>query len=184
MKKLLLITAFLLGMLNANAQKDKVKSEVIGSPNKSVSRALPDLTFELVPVLVGAGNGFEKLSGTTNNINIPVNFIVKNIGLANSKPCKVYAHLTYQRPRTRVEIEQGTAAEAWLGFVISEPVALQAIIYGKDVLEKQNFVFRNIPEEAWGKRIRLTLKIEYGILNGEQSAKNNQSDFVEFTLLP
>lgn len=179
MKKLMLITSLLLGGLySANAQKGKV-NDVVLNPNKAVVRVLPDLIFDLIPVIIGGGQG---LGSASSSINIPINFIVKNIGLASSKPCKVYAHLTYQRPRTRVEIEQGTAADAWLGFVISEPVALQAIINGKDALEKQNFVFTNIPEDAWGKRIRLSLKIEYGILNGEQSVKNNQSDFVEFTL--
>ncbi len=182
MKKLIITTSLLLGGLySANAQKGKI-NDVLLNPNKAVVRALPDLTFDLIPVLVGSGEGFDRLSGTANSIRIPINFIVKNIGLASSKPCKVYAHLTYQRQRTRAEIEQGTAADAWLGFVISEPAALQAIINGKDVLEKQNFTFSNIPEDAWGKRIRLSLKIEYGILNGEQSVKNNQSDFVEFTL--
>jgi hypothetical protein len=185
MKKIVLNIVIIISVFNiAKAQKGNPQTSVIPNPNNTVLRILPDLTFDLIPALVGGGEGFNKLGGHTNGIIVPINYIVKNIGLTVSKPCKVYAQINYQRPRTRVEIEQGISADTWLGFIISEPTALKAIVNGKDTLEKQKFVFNTIPADALGKRVRLTLKIEYGLLNGEQSSKNNQSDHVEFTLAP
>lgn len=181
-KTIIVITLLISGLGSANAQKGKAQVGAVGNPNKTVSSALPDLTFDLVPAL-GGGYGFEKVKGMPQKIKVSTNYIVKNIGFVNSKPCKVYAHISYQRSRTHAEIEQGISTAAWLGIAISESVELQAIQNGKDVLEKQIFTFSKIPADAWGKRVRFLLKIEYGGTNGELSSTNNQSAPNAFDLI-
>lgn len=179
MKKLFMMTAFLLGMLNANAQKDKVNPLLLGNTNKSVSRALPDLTFELVPVLVGAGNGVEKVEGIPGRINIPINFIVKNIGLATSKPTTVYAEYSFLGTQ-RV----GTDMRESVIHVRSDVMPLQAIEPGKEVLRKQNFTFKTTPEQAYGKPLKLRLIIVVAGSNNQNEllVGNNTSDEISLKI--
>lgn len=174
MKKLLMILALLVGvLLSANAQKDKVKNAVVGNPNKLASRALPDLTFELVPVLVGAGNGVEKVEGIPGRINIPINFIVKNIGLAISKPTSVYAEYSFLCTQ-RV----GNDMKESIIHIRSDLMPLQAIEPGKEVLRKQNFTFKTTPEQAYGKPLKLRLIIVVAGANNQNEllVGNNISD--------
>lgn len=174
MKKLLMILALLVGMLlSTHAQKDKVKPTVLVNLNKSVSRALPDLTFELVPVLVGAGNGIEKVEGIPGRINIPINFLVRNIGLAISKPTTVYAEYSFLGTQ-RV----GNDMKESIIHIRSDVMPLQAIEPGKEVLRKQNFTFKTTPEQAYGKPLKLRLIIVVAGANNQNEllVGNNISD--------
>lgn len=182
-KSLIIITLLLIGLGNANAQKRKTQTGVTGNPNRAISRNLADLTFDLIPILLGGGYGFEKVKGFPNKIKVSSSFIVKNIGFISSKPCKVYAIINYQRPRTRSEIEQGVPADAWLGYNLSEAVQLSTIQNGKEILEKKIFYFSNIPADAWEKRIKFLLKIEFDNPNDEVTYSNNLSAPNEFDLI-
>jgi hypothetical protein len=174
MKKLLMILALLVGMLlSTHAQKDKVKPTVLVNLNKSVSRALPDLTFELVPVLVGAGSGIEKVEGIPGRISIPINFIVKNIGLATSKLTTVYAEYSFLGTQ-RV----GNDMKESIIHIRSDVMPLQAIEPGKEILRKQNFTFKTTPEQAYGKPLKLRLVIVVAGSNNQNEllVSNNTSD--------
>ena len=174
MKKLFMILALIVGVLfSVHAQKDKVKPAVLRNPNKSVSRAFPDLTFELVPVLVGAGNGVEKVDGIPGRINIPINFMVKNIGLATSKPTTVYAEYSFLGTQ-RV----GNDMRESIIHVRSDVMPLQTIEPGKEVLRKQNFTFKTTPEQAYGKPLKLRLVIVVAGSNNQNEllVSNNTSD--------
>ena len=96
MKKILIITSILCCVfINANAQKGK-KTDVVVNPNVPAARALPDLVFDLVPVIVTGGEGVEKVPGTKRDVRMSINFIVKNIGMVNAKPSMVYAEYSYK----------------------------------------------------------------------------------------
>ncbi len=164
------------GLFDASAQKGKVQTGLAGNPNKAVSRALPDLTFELVPVLVGTG--VEKVEGIPGRIMIPINFIVKNIGLTDSKPTAVYAEYSYKgTQRVAYDIRESII------HIQSDPMPLQTIAMGKDVLRKHNFVFKTTPEQAYGKEVKLRLVIVSTGTNNQNeiSVTNNISD--EITLV-
>ncbi|WP_143874507.1 hypothetical protein [Nostoc linckia] len=180
MKGLWLVTVILIGSLgDANAQKGKVQTVVAASQNKVVTRTLPDLTFELIPVLVGAGNGVEKVEGIPGRINIPINFIVKNIGITTSKPTTVYAEYNFLGTQ-RV----GTDMRESVIHVRSDVMPLQAIEPGKEVLRKQNFTFKTTPEQAYGKLLKLKLIIVVAGANNQNEllVSNNTSDELSVTI--
>ncbi len=182
MKKLTLTLLVCMATFVVNAQKVKPITGVI-SPNSDIVKILPDLTFDLIPVLSSGGNGYEAVAGIPGRIKIPLRFIVKNIGNATSKPCKVETEIFYAGARTRVEIEQGTPEGAFNRTVRSEPMQLQAIEKNKDVLRNHAFIFSNFPEEAWGKRVKIITRIIYPTYNGEISSTNNVSNAYEFDLI-
>jgi hypothetical protein len=183
MKKAFLIIIVVVITSNALAQKLKTSSEASIKPVNSEA-ILPDLTFDLIPGLSGGGKAYEPVPGMPKRIKIPVRFIVKNIGNANSKPCKVLLLIRYQGIRTFAEIEHGNVSEgSYNRLVTSEPMQLQAIEKGKDVLKNHAFVFATFPEEAWGKRIKIEAEIINPGLNSEISKSNNSSTPFEFDLV-
>jgi hypothetical protein len=178
MKNLIIISALLFcGICTANAQKAKTKTGVAGHPNVVASRALPDLTFELVPVLVG--NGVEKVAGIPGRITVPINFIVKNIGLTASKPTTVYAEYSYLgTQRVANDIRESII------HIKSDPMQLQAIEPGKEVLRRQNFTFQTTPEQAYDKPLKLRLIIVVAGANNQNEllVSNNTSDDLTLTI--
>ncbi|WP_372820747.1 hypothetical protein [Pedobacter sp.] len=181
MKKLLMITMLLIsGLYSANAQKGK-KTDVVVNPNVPASRALPDLTFDLVPVVVTGGSGVEKVQGTKTSIKMGINFIVKDIGMLNAKPSMVYAEYSFMGTQ-RV----GNDIRETMIHRQSEQVPISAIAMGKDELVKQIFIFRNTPENAYGKEIKLRLVIvPTGVSSqNELSKTNNSSAEIMLTLEP
>ena len=161
-----MVTGFTIAWLcNVYAQKVNNNTGVVVNPNKAVSRALTDLTFHLVPVLVGSGNGVEKLDDTSGRIKIPINFIVKNIGFTTSKPTTVYAEYSYLSSQGLISIK-------------SNPMILQAIEPGKEVLLKHQFIFKPIPEQAYNKplKLRLVITVNGANNNNELLITNNISD--------
>ena len=181
MKKLMMITSLLLGGLcSANAQKGKINEAVL-NPNKAVVRALPDLTFDLVPVVVTGGSGVERVPGTKTSVKIAINFIVKNIGLADSKPTLVYAEYSFiGTQRVGTDLRPSTI------HVESERLPLPAISMGRDELIKYAFIFKNTPEQAIGKDVKLRLVIVTAGVGSqtEQSIKNNISNEVTLNMNP
>lgn len=176
-KKLLVITTLLIsGLYSANAQKGK-KTDVVVNPNVPASRALPDLTFDLIPVIVTDGEGVEKIPGTKRDVKMSINFIVKNIGMVNAKPSMVYAEYSYKgTQRVGNEIRETMIHRQ------SEQVPIPAVAMGKDELVKQVFIFRNTPENAYGKEIKLRLVIvPTGVGSQNELSKTNNSS-VEITM--
>ncbi len=177
MKKLIIIITLLIsGLVSANAQKGK-KTDVIVNPNVAASRALPDLTFEFIPVLVG--NGVEKVEGIPGRIMVPINFIVKNVGLVISKPTTVYAEYSYLgTQRVAYDIRESII------HIKSDPMQLQAIEPGKEVLRRQNFTFKTTPEQAYGKLLKLKLIIVVAGSNNQNEllVSNNTSDELTITI--
>ncbi|RZJ79658.1 MAG: hypothetical protein EOO47_10130 [Flavobacterium sp.] len=173
MKKLIVITTLLLcGLYSANAQKGKI-NDVVLNPNKGIVRMLPDLTFDLVPVLITGGSGVEKVPSTKSSVKMAINFIVKNIGLANAKPTMVYAEYSFiGTQRVGTDLRTSTI------HVTSESLPIPAIPAGRDQLIKQAFIFKNTPEQAYGKDVKLRLVIVTAGVGSqkEQSVKNNISD--------
>ena len=181
MKKILIITALLIyGSVNANAQKGK-KTGAVVNPNVTASRALPDLTFDLIPVNVTGGEGVEKILGTKRDVKMAINFIVKNIGMVNAKPSMVYAEYSYKATqRVANDIRETMIHQQ------SEQVPIPAVAMGKDDLVKQVFIFRNTPENAYGKEIKLRLVIvPTGVgSQNELSKTNNSSAEITLNMIP
>ncbi|RZL46484.1 MAG: hypothetical protein EOP00_14850 [Pedobacter sp.] len=181
MKKILMITTLLIsGLYSANAQKGK-KTDVVVNPNVPAARALPDLTFDLVPVIVTGGSGVEKVPGTKRDIKMGINFIVKNIGMVNAKPSMVYAEYSFMgTQRVGNEIRETMIHRQ------SEQVTIPAVAMGKDELVKQVFIFRNTPENAYGKEIKLRLVIvATGVgSQNELSKANNSSAEITMNMIP
>ncbi|RZL24374.1 MAG: hypothetical protein EOO96_23270 [Pedobacter sp.] len=167
-----MVTALLIfSLCNVNAQKANTNTGVVVNPNKAVSRALPDLTFHLVPVLVGSGNGVEKLDDTSGRLKIPINFIVKNIGFTTSKPTTVYAEYGYLSSQNVIYIK-------------SDPMLLQSLEPGKEVLLKHQFIFKPTPEQAYNKALKLRLVIAVSGANNKNEllVNNNTSDELSITI--
>ncbi len=161
-----MFTALLIfSFCNLCAQKVNTNTGVAANQNKAVSRALPDLTFHLVPVLVGSGNGVEKLDDTSGRIKIPINFIVKNIGFTTSKPTTIYAEYSYMSSQGLISIK-------------SNPMFLQVIEPGKELLLKHQFSFKPTPEQAYGRALKLRLVIVVAGANNQNEllVGNNISD--------
>jgi hypothetical protein len=166
------------------AQKPKVSTGVAITPNNGGAKILPDLAFDLIPALSSGGNAYEAVAGIPDRIKIPLRFIVKNIGNATSKSCKVQLYIRYQGIRTFTEIEHGNVPEgSYNRMAISEPMELQAIEKGKDVLRNHAFVFTRFPEEAWGKRVKIEAEIINPGVNSEITKSNNSSTPFEFDLV-
>lgn len=162
-------------LFSANAQKGKVQPGVMANPNSAVSRALPDLTFDLIPVILAGGEPLERVLGTKATVKMDINFIVKNIGVVNSKPTKVYA--TYSFLGTQ---RVGTEIVETMRHFNSAELPVPAIQNGKDELLKLTFYFQNTPEQAFGKDVKVSLTI---VTTGagsqpELSLKNNKSEEV------
>lgn len=179
MKKIIIITSLLLGGLNSvNAQKGKVNNNLL-NPNNAIVKILPDLTFDLVPVVVTGGSGVERVPGTKSSIKMDINFIVKNIGLADAKPTLVYAEYSFMgTQRVGTDLRPSTI------HVESERLPLPAIPTGRDQLIKHVFIFKNTPEQAYGKDVKLRLVIVTAGAGSqiEQSIKNNESAEVRLTM--
>ncbi len=181
MKKILLITALLIcGFNNANAQKGK-KNDVVVNPNVAASRALPDLTFDLIPVIVTGGEGVERIPGTKRDVRMAINFIVKNIGMVNAQPSMVYAEYSYKGTQRVANDIRETMIH-----IQSEQITIPTIAMGKDELIKQIFVFRNTPEQAYGKEIKLRLVIvTTGVGSQHELSKtNNTSTEIVLNMIP
>ena len=176
MKNIVAIIALVTSIvLSANAQKGKVQNGVMANPNSAVVKALPDLTFDLIPVILGGGEPLERVLGTKASVKMDINFIVKNIGVINSKPTKVYA--TYSFLGTQ---RVGTEIVETMRHFNSAELPIPAIQNGKDELLKLTFYFQNTPEQAFGKDIKVSLTI---VTTGpssqpELSLKNNKSEEV------
>jgi hypothetical protein len=184
MKKLLSIVMLMICFISfANAQKGK-KDDVFNNPNNKAARILPDLNILLVPRLTNGGTEavYEPVAGVSGRIKIPVNLIIKNVGFATSKPCKVVLYAHYQRNRTLSEIEHGVAEGAFNDAAVSEPMLLEALEQGKDIGRKHAFTFNRFPNLAPGKKVRLTAIIFYQPVNGELSNDNNKSREFEVSL--
>jgi len=168
------------GLYSANAQKGKINNDVL-NPNNAIVRILPDLTFDLVPVLVTGGTGVERVPGTKTSVKMDINFIVKNIGLADAKPTLVYAEYSFMgTQRVGTDLRPSTI------HVESERLSLPTIGIGKDELIKHVFIFKNTPEQAIGKDVKLRLVIVTAGLGSqnEQSIKNNISNEVTLNMTP
>jgi hypothetical protein len=188
MKKALLVSfAFTCITYFANAQKPKAITGVAITPNSGAAKLLPDLTFSLIPVISSGGNGYEPVAGFAERIKMPIRFIVKNIGNAAAKPCKVEIELYYTGQLTAGEARQSGEGNggpvSFNRIVRSEICEIQAIEKGKDVLRNHAFVFSKFPEEAFGKRVKLIAHIIYPDYNGEISRANNYSEAYEFDLV-
>jgi hypothetical protein len=188
MKKIFLFLSALFCTIQfAVAQKPKAMPGVSTSPNDRITLLLPDLTFSLVPVISSGGNGYQPVAGITGRIKMPIRFIVKNIGNATSKPCKVEIELYYTGQLTEGEArhsaEGNGAPRSFNRIVRSEICEIQAIEKGKDVLRNHAFVFSKFPEEAFGKRVKIIAHIIYPDYNGEISRANNYSEAYEFDLV-
>ncbi|MNK28873.1 hypothetical protein D3C87_472580 [compost metagenome] len=171
MKTLFILFSLLLGGLySVNAQKGK-KTDVVVNPNVVASRALPDLTFDLIPVIVTDGEGVEKIPGKKRDVRMAINFIVKNIGMANAKPSKVYAEYSYKgTERVAYDIRET------IKNIQSEQLPIPAVAMGKDELVKHVFIFRNSPAEAIGKEIKLRLVIvTTGVGSQNELSKTNNT---------
>lgn len=168
----------------ANAQKGK-KDDVVVNPANNVARNLPDLNILLVPKLTNGGTEavYQPVAGVAGRIKIPVDVIIKNIGFATSKLCKVVLYARFQTPRSFSEVEHGVAEGAFNDLVISEPMPLLALEQGKDVLRKHSFVFNRFPNLATGKKVRLFAEIIYPVINGELTTNNNVSRTFEVSLV-
>lgn len=181
MKKLILIISLLIsGLCSANAQKGKPRTDVMANPNKVVARILPDLTFDLVPVLVGGSNSIQKVEGIPGRLKMTVNYIVKNIGFADSKPTSVYAEYSYMgTQRVAYDIRESII------HIRSNPISLQAIEKGKDILRKDAFVFNTTPDQAYGKELKMRLVIVFTGTNNQNeiSVANNSSDELTLTMI-
>ena len=167
----------------ANAQKGK-KEDVFNNPNNKAARVLPDLNILLVPQLRNGGSEavYQPVAGVPGRIKIPVNIIIKNVGFATSKPCKVFLYADYQRNRTSSEIDRGVAEGAFNEAAVSEPMLLEALPQGKEIGRKHAFTFNQFPNLAPGKKVRLTALIIYLPINGELSNDNNKSREFEVIL--
>ena len=177
MKKIVSIVMLMICFISfANAQKGK-KDDVFNNPNNKAARILPDLNILLVPQLRNGGSEavYQPVAGASGRIKIPVNLIIKNVGFATSKPCKVVLYAHYQRNRTLSEIEHGIAEGAFNDAAVSEPMFLEALTQGKDIGRKHAFTFNRFPNLAPGKKVRLTAIIIYQPVNGELSNDNNKS---------
>ncbi|MDN3588954.1 hypothetical protein QWY86_19915 [Pedobacter aquatilis] len=176
MKNIVITIALVTSMvLSANAQKGKIQTGVMANPNSAVVKALPDLTFDLIPVVLAGGDPLERVLGTKATVKMDINFIVKNIGVVNSKPTKVYA--TYSFLGTQ---RVGTEMVQTMRHFNSAELPIPAIKSRKDELFKLTFYFENTPEQAFGKDIKVGLTI---VTTGagsqpELSLKNNQSEEV------
>lgn len=185
MKKLLSIVLLMISFISfANAQKGK-KDDVFNNPNNKASRVLPDLNILLVPQLRNGGSEavYQPVSGVAGRIKIPVNIIIKNIGFATSKTCKVFLYADYQRNRTSSEIERGVPDGAFNEAVASEPMLLEALEQGKEIGRKHAFTFNNFPNLAPGKKVRLSALIIHAPANGELRNDNNKSREFEVILV-
>lgn len=177
-KKTIVITVLLISWLcSANAQKGK-KTDVVVNPNVVASRALPDLTFDLIPVLISGGEGVEKIAGTKSNVKMAINFIVKNIGMVDAKPSMVYAEYSYKgTQRVANDIRESII------HIQSEQLPIPAIAKGKDDLIRHVFIFKNTPEQAYGKEIKLRLTIvTTGVGSQNELSKANNTS-TELTLI-
>lgn len=158
----------------ATAQKD---NRGVLAPHKEIILSnLPDLTFDLVPVIANGGNNYEMTASAPGQVRVKVSFIVKNIGLGNAAPAQVYAEYSFLGTQ-RV----GSEIKTSLRHVQSGQVSIPAIEKGKDLLiEKREFVFDTTPEQAYGKELKFRLAI---VTTGtgsqkEHSIKNNVSQEV------
>ncbi|MBL0147059.1 MAG: hypothetical protein IPP48_16430 [Chitinophagaceae bacterium] len=78
MKKIFLLPFALFCITQfASAQKPKAIPGATISPNERITLLLPDLTFSLIPVISGGGNGYEPVAGIAGRIKMPIRFIVK-----------------------------------------------------------------------------------------------------------
>jgi hypothetical protein len=188
MKKTLLVSFAFISITHfTNAQKPKAITGVAVTPNGGAAKLLPDLTFSLIPVVSSGGNGYEPVAGIAGRIKMPIRFIVKNIGNAAAKPCKVEIELYYTGQLTAGEARNATEGNAGPGnfnrIVRSEICEIQTLEKGKDVLRNHAFVFSKFPEEAFGKRVKIIAHIIYPDYNGEISRVNNYSEAYEFDLV-
>lgn len=182
-----LLAIVILVSINMQAQIKKFDPNAakIVTPKKNVTIMRPDLTFDIQsPNLINEAKGFEHVEGVVGSIKVLINLGVQNIGLVDSRPCQVVARLLYQGPRTSFEINHGVQNDGYNSSVVSRPMELQAVKKGETVIRLNNFTFNQIPEEAWGKRVKVQLEILYNPSNGEISTQNNiSSKVVEFDLI-
>lgn len=188
MKKILLASvAFICISQLVKAQKPKAVTGITTTPGGGVAKLLPDLTFSLIPVISSGGNAYEPVAGIAGRIKMPIRFIVKNIGNATSKPCKVEIELYYTGQLTAGEARnaaEGNGTPASFNRIVrSEICEIQAIEKGKDLLRNHAFVFSKFPEEAFGKRVKLIAHIIYPDYSGEITRSNNYSEAYEFDLV-
>ena len=169
---------------NANAQKGNANTATI-NPISKLARNLPDLNILLIPRLTNGGDDaiYQPVAGIAGRVKIPVDIIIKNIGFASSKPCKVVLYAHYQRNRTFSEVEHGVAEGAFNDAAISEPMPLLALEQGKDVVRSQAFIFSRFPTLAPGKKVRLTAVISYPTGSAELEISNNTSRTFEVNLV-
>jgi hypothetical protein len=187
MKNLINLLLFISVNISFCFAQKKPTNTIIATPNSVAAKLLPDLIFSLIPVISSGGNGYEPVAGIPGRIKMPIRFIVKNIGNATSKPCKVEIELYYTGQLTAGEARnsgEGNGGSASFNRIVrSEICEIQAIEKGKDVLRNNAFVFSKFPEEAFGKRVKIIAHIIYPDYNGEISRVNNYSEAYEFDLI-
>lgn len=185
MKKLFAIVMLMMGIISfANAQKGKKEGVFINTNNKA-SSIQPDLNILLVPKLTNGGTDviYEPVAGVAGRIKITVDLIIKNIGFASSKPCKVFLYVDYQRDRTSSEIARGVAEGAFNDAAVSEPMLLESLPQGKEIGRKHAFTFNRFPNLASGKKVRLSALIIHAPANSELRSDNNKSRELEVNLV-
>ncbi len=156
----------------ANAQKG---TPTAVTPHNTIRSILPDLTFDLFPVIHGGEHGYVDIPGTKGHKKVTISFIVKNIGLGNAVPSQVYAEYIFNV----------TDARPFIRSAQSNTVSIPAIEKGKDLLvENRDFIFTNTPVEAYGKELKFRLVIVATGTGSQQehSTKNNASVEIPFKI--
>ncbi|WP_231490972.1 hypothetical protein [Pedobacter sp. Leaf170] len=186
MKKLLSIALLMTCFISfAKAQKGR-ETGVFINPDRKIVQIKPDLSILLIPGLTNGGTEAIYQPATVetkNKTKIPKNLIIKNIGLATSKPCKVILYVHFQAPRTFSEVEHGVAEGAFNDAAISDPLPLPALTQGQDLGKEHSFVFNTFPNLSPGKKVRLTAIIIYPTPAAEASTDNNTSRKFEVGLV-
>lgn len=145
------------------------------TPHNTIRSTLPDLTFDLVPVVHGGEYGYEDVPGVPGHKKLTVSFIIKNIGLGNAVPSQVYAEYIFNV----------TDARPFIRSAQSNTVSIPAIEKGKELfIEKRDFIFTNTPREAYGKELKFRLVIVSTGMGSqkEHSTKNNASVEIPFAI--
>ncbi|WP_231463654.1 hypothetical protein [Pedobacter sp. Leaf132] len=186
MKKLLSIALLMICIISFAKAQNGITNGVITNQDRTVPKIKPNSTITLIPSFRNGGAAALYEPATFANkkkTKIPVNLIIKNNGVAKSKPCKVIFYVHFQAPRTFSEVEHGVAEGAFNDAEISEPLPLQALAQGEELVIKHAFVFRKFPNLAPGKKVRLTAQIFYTIPDEETDTRNNTSRVFEVELV-
>lgn len=150
-------------------------TQVVVPQKAAIKPALPDLTFDLMPVIEYDGSNHKLKTDAHGQLTLKLSFIVKNIGFANSASAQIYAEYFFNSSENRTTIVS----------VQSSHIEIPAIEKGKDkLIEQRAFTFTTIPEQAFGKELKLRLKI---VANGagsqkEYSFQNNTSAEIPFSI--